>query len=86
MQIGEQADDLGIDPGFRPARGGFGAQRQYLIEGGIDAQLEGFAPQHLLQRARQVKFGERQDAALFGIDPVKLGVVMLARHGKTPSA
>src|SRR5579859_5354379 len=33
MQIGEQADDFGIDPGFRAARRRFGAKLEHLVEG-----------------------------------------------------
>src|SRR5579859_2975490 len=43
VQIGEQADDFRINPGFRPPRGRLGAKFEHPVESGVDLHLESAA-------------------------------------------
>ena len=65
---------------YLAALGGFGAAIDHALEIGVAAHLEDVLPHGALQPFRNVESIERDDAALFRVDPEYLAVIGAFRH------
>ena len=74
--------DARIDPGAGAVLAGRGAAVEHGGEVTIDVNLVTIRAHGAGEAARQVKVVERDDAALFRLDPVERGVVGILRHRK----
>ena len=82
MQIDIEPHNFVVYPCFRAVLGGFGAQPDDLFKGGVAACFELSAANRPAQPPGNMKLFERQDAALFRVDPVERRIVVPFRHRK----
>ena len=74
--------DLVVDPGLGPVGRGRGAGLDHVLEGRVDAHLEGLLAHGAGQPARYVEAVQRQHAALLRVDQEDARVVAGLRHGE----
>ena len=86
MQRGEQAFDVGIDPGLPPPRAGPGRRAGGDGGGeiGIDRHQERVGQRGAQQSPRQVEGVERQNSAQFGVEPEQVIRRPGLRHREKP--
>ena len=80
MQFDIEIDDFVVDPGFAAARTRRGAVADHRFESAVAAHFEVTPGQFAAQAARDMEGLQRQDAALFRVDPIQRGIVAVLRH------
>src|SRR6185369_17885259 len=79
-ELAAEIEDGVVDPGLAPARRRRRALLDHRGEGTVTGDLELALADGLPQAVRDMKLIEGQDAAEFGIDPVKIRVVAAFCH------
>jgi len=72
--------DIGVDPGVRPVGGRLGAMANDLRKRLVGGDAKTIGPKRFRQRSGEMKFVERQDAALLGFYPEDLVCSAAVRH------